>query len=268
MNRPLSQAEVRNWQRSMSTRIANLAQEQGRGKDSIQFQLVFECFLHRIFSEPSPEWVLKGGTALLMRNGAGRFTKDIDLAHAREWEDPNQIARQLESLMQREGADPFTFRIASVNSKHADNVDGYATPTATVTVKALLGVRTFHSFRIDVTLERHTQTPSERIKVNPLLNQVTKEGGYEPFSILVVPIEAHLADKICAMRETHKNGVSTRFRDLADIIQIIRTQDFSAEKLLDTLSHEVKRRRINWPEEITSPGPSWEKEYALSLIHI
>lgn len=98
--------------------------------------------------------------------------------------------------------------------------------------------------------------------MTPLLNQVTKEGGYKPFSILVTPIEAHLVDKICAMREPHKNGVSMRFHDLADIIQIIRTQDFSAEKLLDILSHEVKRRRIDWPEEITSPGPSWEKEYA------
>lgn len=262
MNQPLSQAEMRNWQRSMSTRIANLAREQDRGKDSIQFQLVFECFLSRIFSKPSSEWILKGGTALLMRNGSGRFTRDIDLAHGHKWEDTSQIAQQLESLMQRKGADPFTFKITNVHSRQAGTFDGYSDPTATVTVKAFLGARSFHSFRIDVTLGRHTQTPPELVRVTPLLNLVTKEGGYEPFSILVTPVEAHLADKICAMRESHLNGVSTRFHDLADIIQIIRTQDFTAEKLLSILSHEVKRRRIDWPEKITSPGSNWEKDYA------
>ncbi|MDO4686566.1 MAG: nucleotidyl transferase AbiEii/AbiGii toxin family protein [Corynebacterium sp.] len=29
------------------------------------------------------DWVLKGGTVLLIRNGYGRFTQDIDLARAK-----------------------------------------------------------------------------------------------------------------------------------------------------------------------------------------
>ena len=262
MNQTFSQQELRNWHKSMTTRVANVAEEHGRSKESIQYQLVFECFLSRIFGEPSSGWTLKGGTALLMRNGSGRFTKDVELARAHEWEEINRIAQELEKLAQRTGADPFTFKVAAVRSKQTAALDGYATPSATVTVEARLGAKSFRAFTVDVTVGRHTQTPPEQIKVLPLLNQVTKEGGYEPFSILVTPIEAHLADKICAMRELHRNRPSTRYHDLADIIQIILTQSFSAEKLLETLSHEVKRRRIGWPEEITAPGSNWEKGYA------
>ena len=258
----LSHVEARNWQRSVSTRTANLAKSQGRTKDSIKFQLVFECFLNRLFSESSSEWILKGGTALLMRNGSGRFTRDVDLARIEKWDNPRDVVNQLEHKLQRESADPFKFKILATNSRRSDTRGGYRTPTMTVNVGANLGGRTFHRFRIDVTLMRHTQTPPEIVEVAPLLNQVTKEGGYERFSVAVIPVEAHLADKICAMRESHGDSVSMRFHDLADIIQIIRTQDFSAERLLEVLDHEVHRRGINWPGRISSPGSVWEKEYA------
>ncbi|MDK4331410.1 nucleotidyl transferase AbiEii/AbiGii toxin family protein [Corynebacterium accolens] len=258
----LSPVEARNWQRSVSTRTANLAKSQGRTKDSIKFQLVFECFLNRLFSEPSSEWILKGGTALLMRNGSGLFTRDVDLARIEKWDDPRDVLNQLERKLQRESADPFKFKILATNSRRSDTHGGYRTPTMKVSIEAILGGRTFHRFRIDVTLMRHTQMPPEIVEVAPLLNQVTKEGGYERFSVAVIPVEAHLADKICAMQESHGGTVSMRFHDLADIIQIIRTQDFSAEKLLGVLDHEVHRRGINWPGRISSPSSVWEKEYA------
>ena len=111
MNQTFSQQELRNWHKSMTTRVANVAEEHGRSKESIQYQLVFECFLSRIFGEPSSGWTLKGGTALLMRNGSGRFTKDVELARAHEWEEINRIAQELEKLAQRTGADPFTFKV-------------------------------------------------------------------------------------------------------------------------------------------------------------
>lgn len=108
-------------------------------------------------------------------------------------------------------------------------------------------------------LSRHTQAPPEHVEVNPLLNTLQQNRLYEPFTVLVTPIEAHLADKICAMRETHHGRTSTRYHDLADIIQIILTQDFSAQKLQSTLLHEARRRNIQLPEVLASPGPEWER---------
>lgn len=224
--------------------------------------MVFECFLSRIFAEPSTDWVLKGGTALLMRNGSGRFTKDFDLAHGATWGGAEEIAIELQSLLKRGGKDPFRFQVIGANSRGWGVETGYGNPSIAVTVGAYLGTGLFHSFRIDVTPGRHTQLPPETVEIDPLLNRVTKEKGYKPFRILVTPIEAHLADKICAMRESHHGIESTRFHDLADIIEIIRTQDFLAEKLLRILTHEVKRRGIDWPQQISSPGKSWENGFS------
>ncbi|MEJ5929184.1 nucleotidyl transferase AbiEii/AbiGii toxin family protein [Corynebacterium sp. H128] len=262
MNQTLSPVQARNLQRSLNTRIGNLSKETGRSRDSLRSQLVFQCFLKRVFSSPS-EWVLKGGTALLMRNGDGRFTRDIDLARSRAWNDISEIRQEFERIAQLSGDDGFVFKVSSVGQKSVVD-DGYATPTAEVKVEVRLGAKRFHTINIDVSLRRHTQIPLEKVYVDPLLNELLGESKCSSFTVLVTAIEAHLADKICAMFEPHRNGVSMRFHDLADIIQIIRTQNFSAEKFLEVLHHEVARRRMDWPARITSPGPVWEEKYPIN----
>lgn len=263
MSQSSSRAAERDFKRSLSTRIGNLAKETKRSRDSIQFELVFQCFLHRVFTEATDatQWVLKGGTALLMRNGHGRFTQDIDLARVTNWENPDEIRREFEQIAQRKVHDPFTFSVTSVHTKSSPRPDGYATPTVEVKLEAKLGATVYHRIKIDVSVQRHTQAPMERVPIDPLLNQLTKDGGYDSFDIFATAIEAHLADKICAMYEIHHSGASNRFHDLADIIQIICTQNFSAAKLVNVLEHETRRRSITWPTKLVPPSPEWEKNY-------
>lgn len=261
MNSPLTTREARNLQKSLNMRISNEAKSQGRSRDSIRFQLVFESMLRLIFRHPSPGWTLKGGTALLMRNGKGRFTRDMDLARSKRWDSSEELINDLKKLVQGKNGDPFTFEVKEIHSRDNTARGEYATPTATVSIEARLGTLQFHTFKIDVSLSRHTQAPPEHVEVNPLLNTLQQNRLYEPFTVLVTPIEAHLADKICAMRETHHGRTSTRYHDLADIIQIILPQDFSAQKLQSTLLHEARRRNIQLPEVLASPGPEWERGY-------
>lgn len=197
-----------------------------------------------------------------MRNGHGRFTQDIDLARAREWNNVEEIRQEFEKIAQRKTNDPFTFEVTSVKLQSASTPDGYSTPTVQVKLSARLGTKRFENIKIDVSIQRHTQLPLELVHIDPILNQVSKKGEYRSFCIPVIAIESHLADKICAMYELHRSGVSNRYRDLADIIQIIRTHDFSAEKLVEILKHETKRRHIAWPEQLSSPGHNWEKGYS------
>lgn len=261
MNSPLSRTEARNLQKSIAMRIDHLSKTQGRSKDSIRYQLLFECFLQRIFAHPDSGWVLKGGTALLMRNGHGRFTQDIDLARAQKWDDTEEIRQEFEKIARRKANDPFVFEVTSVRLQSASTPDGYSTPTIQVKLSARLGANVFHAIKIDVSIQRHTQLPLETVLVEPLFNQVSKTENYDSFYISVIAIESHLADKICAMYERHRSGVSNRYRDLADIIQIIRTHNFSIEKLSEILNHETNRRHMEWPEKLNAPGPDWEKEY-------
>lgn len=261
MSHTLSRFEARGLQRSLTTRIGNLSKTQNRSKDSIRYQLIFECFLNRVFSHSGSDWVLKGGTALLMRNGNGRFTQDVDLGRSQTWNDASEIRQEFENIAQRKSDDPFTFKVTSVHPKSASTPDVYSTPTVEVKLSARLGAVDFHNIKVDVSVQRHTQTPLEQVTISPLLNEVFKDVKYAPFNVLATAIESHLADKICAMYEKHRSGVSNRYHDLADIIQIIRTQNFSAEKLTEVLGHETARRNIDWPKEIVAPSPEWEKEY-------
>ncbi|WP_262370373.1 nucleotidyl transferase AbiEii/AbiGii toxin family protein [Corynebacterium urealyticum] len=170
MNQPLTTREARNLQKSLNMRISNEAKSQGRSRDSIRFQLVFESMLRLIFRHPSPGWTLKGGTALLMRNGKGRFTRDMDLARSKRWDSSEELINDLKKLVQGKNGDPFTFEVKEIHSRDNTARGEYATPTATVSIEARLGTLQFHTFKIDVSLSRHTQAPPEHVEVNPLLN--------------------------------------------------------------------------------------------------
>lgn len=260
MTQPPNQTEARRLQRSLNMRIKNLAQTREVSVQHLRFHLIFECFLRRVFADNQTTWVLKGGTALLMRNGSGRFTQDIDLARDTLWEEPDDVHHEFEEIARRPADDPFTFAVTSLHTKREPSPDGYSAPTVEVRLAARIGVTTFETIRIDVSPQRHTQNPIERVPVAPLLDTLI-DGEAKCFHVLTTAIESHLADKICAMYEPHPSGRSNRFHDLADIIRIIQTQRFSAHKVFTTLSHEAARRRIPRPQKLIPPGPHWEKEY-------
>ena len=260
MDRPLSQTQARRLQRSLNARIKNLAQSREVSVQHLRFHLIFECFLRRVFAYHQATWVLKGGTALLMRNGSGRFTQDIDLARDTVWESPDDLRHEFAEIAHRQADDPFTFKVTSLRTKSEPPPDGYSAPTVEVRLTAYMGVTPFETIRIDVSPQRHTQNPIVRIPVAPLLDTLIG-GESKSFHVLTTAIESHLADKICAMYEPHPSGRSNRFHDLADIIRIIQTQRFSAREVSTTLSHEAARRRIPRPQKLIPPGPHWEKEY-------
>jgi len=62
------------------------ARERGVDAQGLQRRLVYSRFLARAFASPDSPWVLKGGTAALMRVPTGRTTKDVDLlAQVARW---------------------------------------------------------------------------------------------------------------------------------------------------------------------------------------
>lgn len=83
-------------------------------------------------------------------------------------------------------------------------------------------------------------------------------------TVPTAPVENHLADKICAMYEQHgRHGESpsTRYRDLADIVRIVRALPFEAARLAEILRREAGRRQLTLPHQIESPGNLWIQEY-------
>lgn len=255
----ISRRESKERQQKLNQGIAKRAKDLNLPSELIRYQIAFEGFLERVFQSGSDEWVLKGGAALLMRNGEGRTTTDIDLARVAELGPLASIEAEIRQIAQRPGQGPLTYRVRNVQQKRTASGDGYRGPTYEVSLDAMMGAVVFQAFSLDLTEQRHTQEPHERVTVNLTLGKISSE-NLEPVLVYATAIESQLADKICAMREPHRSGYSNRYHDLADIITILLTQTFSAWDLKSTCEHEARRRGIEIPTELWVPL-SWEKEY-------
>ena len=256
----ISRRESKERQKKLNQGIAKRAKDLNLPSELIRYQIAFEGFLERVFQSGSDEWVLKGGAALLMRNGEGRTTTDIDLARVAALGPLASIEAEIRQIAQRPGQGPLTYRVRNVQQKRTSSGDGYRGPTYEVSLDAMMGAVVFQAFSLDLTEQRHTQEPHERVKVDLTLGKISSE-NLEPVSVYATAIESQLADKICAMREPHRSGDSNRYHDLADIITILLTQPFSARDLKITSKHEARRRGIGVPTEMWAP-PSWETEYS------
>lgn len=174
----------------------------------------------------------------------------------------DEISAELHRIAKVPAPDPFNFSVLKVETRREPDTEGYNTTSMKISLIARIGVTEFETFTIDATNHRHTQEPIEVVSVSPLLGTIIDDEDILPtFDIYATAIESHLADKICAMYEPHPSGASNRYHDLADIITIIQTQDFSAAKLSQTLSHESARRGIVLPRELTAPSRSWQSHY-------
>ncbi|MGS2664593.1 nucleotidyl transferase AbiEii/AbiGii toxin family protein [Corynebacterium glucuronolyticum] len=261
----MSQARNKNLQRALNEKIKKEAATRGVSIEHLRHQIAFEGLLDRLYSAPDPGWTLKGATSLLMRNGSGRYTSDMDFSRDQAWSNAEEVKQEFVDICSRKSSDPFTYGVTKVKPHPVGDDTGYATPTMEVRIQVNYGGKEFLTFKIDVTVHRHTQEPTEEILVKPVLSSFTSYAIPE-FSIITTPIESHLADKVCAMYERHNQGreASTRTHDLLDILTILQTQEFDFEKLALTLGHEYQRRKMTLPKAMISPGPKWESEYGMS----
>ena len=244
--------------RSLNHRLKNEAARRGVSDSFVRKQYIFAVFFGRVFRGADPGWLLLGGNALLIRTGGGRFTQDIDLARSSDWDSIEELETELRHLAEQKSDDGFRFEVKSVADRSQPNQYGYGGRTAKASVVAYLGTQAFETFSIDITVRRHVNGPVDHLQPRPVIADAALD---DLPSVPTVPIENHLADKISALYEPHHSGVSTRYRDLADIVRIVKDLEFSATRLDELLEHETQRRCIRRPERLVSPGPSWEHDY-------
>lgn len=184
----------------------------------------------RMFGEEDTgQWMVLGGNALLLRTSRGRFTDDIDLSHADDWEDTDVLLAELREIGVRDVGDAIQFEFTHADLRNRADQFGYGTQAVRIHARALLANRVFEPFTVDVTLRRHVAGPVDHIQPVPVIDDETLSDLPE---IPVVPVENHLADKVCGMYELHRGGKpSTRYRDLADIVRIASDLQISAGRL-------------------------------------
>ena len=214
-------------------------------------RFVTERFLARVFHDPEDGcWVLKGGAALLFRLPKARYSKDLDLHSAQGLESGLQRLRAAAALT---GLDHLTFSVGEPTAIAGAFVG------VEVTVTAYLGAAAFDRFPIDLSTGLHP--PAADIVPTTALLSIADVSAPPPNRLF--PLPAQIAEKVCAMYETHGETQlpSSRYRDLMDPVLIVQSMSFPAQLTQQALRDESARRGLSLPLELRVPHQIWLSSY-------
>ncbi|MFI5914610.1 nucleotidyl transferase AbiEii/AbiGii toxin family protein [Dactylosporangium sp. NPDC051541] len=255
MTEPFPYASPAALRAALTDRLKKLASGSAFTATDLQRQFAYDRLLTRVFSAPDADrWVLKGATALLARLDLARHSKDIDLS----WQsttDLDEAEQALRTAAGQNAGDFFSFEIRPPTPLVGDKGRRFA-------VVAVLGGRPFASFSVDLVAGHSMTHPPEA--VSPLVQ--VEIPGLLRVSYRAYPLVDHIADKVTACLETHARSdgavsVSTRYKDLVDLVLIAHTQRPVAADLRRALLSETARRGVGLPIDFTAPGPLWPAGY-------
>lgn len=241
------------FRRALEDRLRRVAKERGRKQNELRREFLFQRFLALVFTHSDDDWILKGGASLLIRLDNARFSRDLDLLRLGKVSANDAIANLREVTRPGHG-DYLTFVIGDVAKQSRAN------PVVEIGVTAYIGAE-YDRFTVDLATELHFVSSPERLRPSRV---VDVPGLPDVPEILLYPLTDQLADKVCAMYETHEpgNAPSSRFRDLADLVRIVDESSIDAGDALRSLRSEEVRRGISLPKSLVSPGASWTAGYS------
>ncbi|MDN5641010.1 MAG: nucleotidyl transferase AbiEii/AbiGii toxin family protein [Actinomycetia bacterium] len=260
----MSEPDVYRSPQAVARAISDAAQAAARRSDRPVGQIVrqedYRRFLARVFIHGDGEarWVLKGGNALLARVPEARTTRDVDLLG--RVEDLDDAQRELELLVSEDLGDHFTFALSRTKDQGRGDAQPYLVGRRLV-FDTRLGTKKRGPISVDLVVgtqpigQIRSQKPQDILGLSKLPNAVYQ----------LYPIEDHIADKVCAMLESHAGGMpSSREKDLVDLVIMALVDDewaIEAGSLGQALRIESRRRKLDLPDRLVAPS-SWGSGYA------
>ena len=213
--------------------------------------VAFDRLLARLVADAPERWMLKGGLALHLRLGlAGRTTKDVDLMLTASIDDIHEI---LVSAALRDLNDWFRFMISP-----ASRPAGPEEISRRFQVITVVADRDFERFHIDVGIKEPIIDEPERLTMPNYL----AFADIEPTTILCYPVSQQIADKIHAYTRPRPAGVSSRVKDVIDLLLIARSQSFQRMTLHQALLSTFSFYNTHpLPLELPDPPASWKTPY-------
>lgn len=205
--------------------------------------------LCRIFSNPSASFLLKGGQSILARTIDARMTRDVDLL-AEEMSLDNAL-KELKRLASVDLNDFITFEFLEAKPIKAE--DEYRSGL-NVLFNVYLGNKKVQPISIDLVVD---DIPQESFDVISPVDRITLP-DIPVFDYKVYVAESALADKFCAIRETHNGRASSRTKDLIDIVVYANKEKVDANALLRRLQIECSARHLAIPKEFAVPQEWYE----------
>ncbi|OGR88848.1 MAG: hypothetical protein A2992_09215 [Elusimicrobia bacterium RIFCSPLOWO2_01_FULL_59_12] len=244
------------FRRALETRLASEAEKGPFSLPRLRLQVTFERFLARLFQDPEPDFLLKGGYGLELRlRHRARFSKDIDLTTQMQktYRDPETARMDLQAMLQADLKDGFSFRIGSA----ARTPDGAPYAGFRFPIQAVVAGRTFALFNIDVASGDAITGDPEWVQGQDLL----KFAGIAPAHVALVPRETHFAEKIHAYT-LPRSRPNSRVKDLVDLMLLLEDGFNEREHLRLALESTFTRRDTHpLPKVLEKPESSWGPIY-------
>lgn len=216
--------------------------------------VTFDRLLARLLAVAPDRWVLKGALALDFRLGArSRATKDMDLVRL----DSAEAATA--DMLAAQSCDLGDYFVFAVN--RTDRLDVLTDATAVrYHIRAQLAGRVFEQTIVDVGLGDPLRWAPEMLPCPDLLSFA----GIAPIQVPVLPLEQHVAEKIHAYTRGYGGGsiVSTRVKDLVDLVLIAELASFDAARLRAALTGVFAGRGLrSLPATLPPPPVDWRTPY-------
>lgn len=244
---------------AIKDRLGALASQRPQAQVSdLQRQFAYDRLLARVFTADPNRWVLKGAAAMLARlPTAARHSKDVDLySRCGDLADAERALREAASL---DIGDYFLFELGPARALTQ------GARATRVSIAAYLGPTEFTSFHVD--LVANLSMTGEAEEVSPLIDI---DLGLTQPRYRAYPVVDHIADKLCAMLETHRRQsailASTRYRDLVDLATFARSSALDGKALALAVRSEARRRNLELPSHLPDPsGPDWQAGYTRAV---
>lgn len=238
------------FRRALENRLRNLNQQDGTPLVRLRKLVAFDRLLARlVLSEPNA-WVLKGGLALQLRlEDRARTTKDMDVMWRHSAPDLHSLLVDAVSV---ELNDWFRFTVEQREAERNLPMQGGRRFYA----HAFLDDRVFESFHLDVGLNDPMLDPVQLLKMPDLL-------AFAEISATVVPcfpVTQQIAEKIHAYTRPHLSGVSSRVKDLVDILLLADLQPLSGLTLRQAVAATFNAQDAHpLPLALPAPPENWRQ---------
>ncbi|MDO5495026.1 MAG: nucleotidyl transferase AbiEii/AbiGii toxin family protein [bacterium] len=240
---------------SVRTKLRAVAAANGQQPEVVYGTFHRMLFAHELM-KGRDDWVLKGGTGIFARIDNARMSRDLDIFRDTE-RSAARAARDIVNAMDGKQIGRYTYLVEIANSARAD--DG---GSSRVMVTVMDRSTQVASFPIDVSGDVRLVAPPARIIVDR--GDGADIPGYPTrLSLTLYPLENQVADKLCAMYETHQSLPSTRYRDLYDLAIIGSSrEEIDQDALALAIAQQRELRGIlHMPSEIVPPSEGWPEEY-------
>lgn len=214
--------------------------------------------LCRVFSDPKSSFLLKGGQSMLSRTIDARATRDIDLLN--EEGDLDAALVELRRLAEVDLGDFVTFEFMDAKPIKAE--DEYRSGF-TVRFSVYLGAKWKQEMSIDLVVDEVPQdgydvvTPADRVALPDV----------PVCDYRVYKVASALAEKFCGILEEHGGMVSSRVKDLVDVVVYALTEPVVGDELIMRLRTEAGARGIVLPPSFAVPV-AWHGLYEPNFVKV